>query len=148
MINRHFQRKPAQCVNAKVLSEPVLERLLVKELEKTVQQVDIEIKKKKPRDNSAQIAAVTRKIERLKELYLNELITLDEYKQDKDALTDKLESLRAQNTTELAPIRALKGVNITEVYKSLTPQEKRRFWRSIVSMVNFNAERGLRIEYR
>lgn len=81
---KHFQRKPAQCINAKVLSEPVLERLLVAELEKTVQRVDIEVKQKKPRDNSAQIAAVTRKIERLKELYLNELITLDEYKQDKD----------------------------------------------------------------
>lgn len=96
----------------------------------------------------AQIAAVTRKIERLKELYLNDLITLDEYKQDKDALTYKLESLRAQNTPVFAPIRALKGVNITEVYKSLTPQEKRRFWRSIVSRIYFNAERGLRIEYR
>lgn len=145
---KHFQRKPAQCINTKVLSEPVLERLLVAELEKTVQRVDIEVKKKKPRDNSAQIAAVTRKIERLKELYLNELITLDEYKQDKDALTDKLESLRAQSTPDFAPIRALKGVNITEVYKSLTTQEKRRFWRSIVSRINFNAERGLRIEYR
>lgn len=145
---KHFQRKPAQCINAKVLSEPVLERLLVAELEKTVQRVDIEVKQKKPRDNSAQIAAVTRKIERLKELYLNDLITLDEYKQDKDALTAKLESLRAQNTPVFAPIRALKGVNITEVYKSLTPQEKRRFWRSIVSRIYFNAERGLRIEYR
>lgn len=145
---KHFQRKPAQCINAKVLSEPVLERVLVAELEKTVQRVDIEIKKKKPRDNSAQIAAVARKIERLKELYLNDLITLDEYKQDKDALTDKLESLRAQNTPDFAPIRALKGVNITEVYKSLTPQEKRRFWRSIVSRIYFNADRGLRIDYR
>ena len=145
---KHFQRKPAQCVNAKVLTESALERLLVAELEKTIQKVDIEVKQKNPRDNSAQIAAVTRKIERLKELYLNDLITLDEYKQDKDALTDKLESLRVQNAPDYAPIRALKGVNITEVYKSLTQQEKRRFWRSIVSRIYFNANRGLRIEYR
>lgn len=55
---------------------------------------------------------------------------------------------QAQNAPDFAPIRALKGVNITEVYKSLTPQEKRRFWRSIVSRIYFNAERGLRIEYR
>ena len=145
---KHFQRKPAQCINTKVLTESALEKTLVAELLKTIQTVDIEVKKKKPRDNSAQIAAVSRKIERLKELYLNDLITLDEYKQDKDALTDKLESLRAQNAPDFAPVRALKGVNITEVYKSLTQQEKRRFWRSIVSRIYFNANRGLRIEYR
>lgn len=144
---KHYVRKPALCINPKVLAEPVLERLLVAELEKTVQRVDIDVKQKKPRDNSAQIAAVSRKIERLKELYLNDLITLDEYKQDKDALTDKLESLRAENTPDFAPIRALKGVNITEVYESLTPQEKRRFWRSIVKRIYFGADREIEIEY-
>lgn len=54
---------------------------------------------------------------------------------------------QAQNTPDFAPIRALKGVNITEVYKSLTPQEKRRFWRSIVKRIYFNAEREIGIEY-
>ena len=87
-------------------------------------------------------------MQRLKELYLNELITLDEYKQDKAQLSEKLETLKAQSVPKYAPLQAFKGVNIAELYQTLTPQERRRFWRAVVVRVHFNAARELRIDYR
>lgn len=144
---KHFQRRPHQCINQKVLTEPVLERYMLTELHNTIQAVDIEVKQKKPKDNRKQIAALERKVNRLKELYLNDLITLDEYKQDKESLSQKLEVLKAEKPPELAPIRAFKGVFIDDIYKSLTPQEKRRFWRGIVRKIHFNARREIVVEY-
>lgn len=146
---KHYTRKPSQCINSKTLSEPALEKVLLAELEKTIEAVDIEVKPKKAKDNSAQIAAVERKIERLKELYLNDLITLDEYKRDKAGLSARLEQLRAdaEKSPNMGNIRALKGVKIKDIYSTFTPQERRRFWRGIVKQVRFNHLREMQVEY-
>ena len=145
----HFQRKPAQCGNTKVLSEPALEKVLLAELEKTIHAVDIEVKPAKAKDNSAQIAALERKIDRLKELYLNELITLDEYKRDKAGMLERAEQLRAdaEKTPNFAKIRGLNGVPVKDIYQTFTPQERRRFWRGIIKKIRFNHIREIQIEY-
>ncbi len=142
---KHYKRSPAQCGNKKVLSQNVLEKTLLDELCKTIQRVNIEVKPKKV-DNTAQITATERRLSRLKELYLNELITLDEYKRNKEELTGILDRLRAETPAESA-LKGFTGVNIAELYKSFTPQEKRRFWRSVISVIWFGDDRSIDIEY-
>lgn len=143
---KHYKFRPAQCTNKKVLSQNVLEGILLEELERTIKRVNIEVKPRK-NDNAAQITATERRLSRLKELYLNELITLDEYKRDKEELTGILDRLRAEAPAE-SVLQGFKGINVIDLYKSFTPQEKRRFWRSVIDTVWFGEDRSIEIKYK
>ena len=75
------------------------------------------------------------------------LVSSDKQAQNKESLSQKLDVLKAEKPPELAPIRAFKGVLVEDIYKSLTPQEKRRFWRGIVKRIHFNTRREIVVEY-
>lgn len=85
-------------------------------------------------DNRVKKAGIQKKISRLKEAYLAEVITLDEYKSDRDELQKQYDSLPdiIESTHDLSMLKALLDSNFEEAYEDLTNEEKRRFWRSIV----------------
>ena len=78
------------------------------------------------------------KMQRLKELYVNELIDLDdyriEYEQYKQEL-DRLTSTAAPEVKDLSAIRSFLALDLQSIYDSLTPQEKRTLWSSIIDKI-------------
>ena len=98
------------------------------------------------RDRTEQRKGLERKISRLKDLYLNELITLEEYRHDKQELEAQLQEL-----TDPVPERdlsALKWVlseDIEELYWDFSPAEKRRFWRAIIKEIRWSADRSTEV---
>lgn len=145
---KHYQRIPRQCTNAKRLKEHLLEEALLDDLSKTIARITIKVKQNHRPDNSLQILSIEKKIRRLKELYINELITLDEYKKDKEDFMAAIESLKANNRSEHTALQSLKNVNITDVYDTFSQKEKRRFWRSVVDHITFGSDRSIDITYR
>ena len=91
------------------------------------------------KDNSKEIKEIQNKIYKLKDLYLEDLIDKDTYKQDYESLSSKLSKLKntqeipqKKNTTKLQNIINAK---FDEIYISLTFEEKRNFWLNIIDKI-------------
>ena len=74
------------------------------------------------RDRSAQIEALQKKIGRLKELFVNDLITIDEYKTDREKYMDQIDVLEKEQSASpeaaagaVEAMKALSGMDIKAI---------------------------------
>lgn len=153
---RHYNQKPPQCVNPKAITETALEKYLITNLQQIVTETIIryEARRETERDTAAQIAALHRKEARLKELFINELITLDEYKRDREEYTRQIAALEsaqpaepAEITEALENLQRIAGEDLQALYSDLTPAERRRFWRATLQAVTVSADRRIEISF-
>lgn len=85
-------------------------------------------------DNREKKTKIIGKIGRLKDLYLNEVISLEEYKMDRMQFEAQLAGLpdTIEPSKDLTNVKRLLDSNFEEIYQTLGNVEKRRFWRSVV----------------
>ena len=140
------------CINSKSLNEKKLEKYLVENL-KTLAFADISAKDKRKATNfEKKIASTEKKISRLKELYLNELITLDDYKHDLAAYKADIDGFKAEarkyRGTDKKALYDLVGQNLAEWYWTLTEDERRVIWRSVIDQIYFDNDKNIKIVFR
>lgn len=140
------------CINSKSLNEKKLEKYLVENL-KTLAFADISVKDKRKATNyEKKIANTEKKISRLKELYLNELITLDEYKHDLAAYKADIDTFSAEarkyKGTDKKALYDLVGRNVADWYWTLTEDERRVIWRSVIDQIYFDNDKNIKIVFR
>jgi DNA invertase Pin-like site-specific DNA recombinase len=140
------------CINSKSLNEKKLEKYLVENL-KTLAFADISVKDKRKATNyEKKIANTEKKISRLKELYLNELITLDDYKHDLAAYKADIDTFKAEarkyKGTDKKALYDLVGRNLADWYWTLTEDERRVIWRSAIDQIYFDNDRNIKIVFR
>lgn len=77
------------------------------------------------------------KLDRPKELYLNGLISIDEYKADKERFEAQLTQLDQpeQGQTDLEALKQMLGTTFKSFYATMTPDEKQFLWRSIIKTI-------------
>lgn len=132
-----------RCDNKKGFSEAMMEEYLLTHLRDLIGEElrprDYELIEEKARDNADRIATLTRKRDRLKELYINELITMEEYKKDRDQFTREIDALQAERPEKRdnSALEALLALDIESIYRTLEKPEKRRFWRGIIDYITF-----------
>ena len=121
-------------MNEKAIEKYLLDNIKP-ELEKYI--TAYEVKQNAP-TKKADPSKIKNKMQRLKELYVNELIDLDdyriEYEQYKQEL-DRLISTAAPEVKDLSAIRSFLALDLQSIYDSLTPQEKRTLWSSIIDKI-------------
>lgn len=149
---KHYQRTVKTCDNAKIVYESVLERYLVGQFPSLViNQIEVFEAKQRPiRSAQAERERIERKIDRLKDLYVNDLIDLEEYKADKERLLTDLASIPTEqraDETALEALRSLVGLNLEEIYTGMSRAEKRLFWRSVVKEIRFDSERHFFVDF-
>lgn len=150
---KHYMRKPSLCTNPKVLNENVLERYLIENLSSMINKtvVEYEATAKPARDKAARIQKLQGKVDKLKELFINDLISLEEYKSDKETLTAQIEALQEEAaekpTVNTEALKQLQGKNFRGIYEGMEPDEKRRFWRAIIKTIRFDQERNINVEF-
>ena len=147
---KHFQGDSRACPNTKVVMESALENYLLANIKDEINNEirETELREAPIRDNTARIQSLERKLSRLKELFINELIDLDEYKSDKQSLEAEITSLRTQTPPERRDLTALKNFlneDISAIYDTLTPEGKRYMWRSIIKEIRFGLDRKYHI---
>lgn len=132
-----------RCDNKKGFSEAMMEEYLLTHLRDLIGEElrprDYELIEEKARDNADRIATLTRKRDRLKELYINELITMEEYKKDRNQFTREIDALQADRPEkrDYSTLEALLALDIESIYRTLEKPEKRRFWRGIIDYITF-----------
>lgn len=146
----HYQKLQNRCINAKVVYERKLEKMLIDMLpELIIEQVEMHKKKTAPAVSyERQKAALEKKIERLKVLFVNEEISLEEYRNDKAILLMQINAL-----TPVAPseppqaILALQGMDVKAIYETFTREERRTFWRGIIKDIRFDHDRHFYFDF-
>lgn len=99
----------------------------------------------KGKDYKPEIAAVKRKLSRLKELYLAELIEMSEYQADYMSLTAQLEELRQKEQptkkVNLEALEALLSDGWREAYEEVDREAKQKFWRILIREIRIYPDR-------
>lgn len=108
--------------------------------------------KRKATNYEKKIANTEKKISRLKELYLNELITLDDYKHDFAAYKADIDTFKAEarkyKGTDKKALYDLVGRNLADWYWTLSEDERRVIWRSVIDQIYFDNDRNIKIVFR
>lgn len=151
---KRYNRQVNKCSNTKQIYEHLLEDYLLSNIKPLISDyvVSCENVQKPVKDNSQKIAKLSRKIDKLKELYINDLISIDEYKQDRSEIESEIELLEAENKKlpepiDLEELKAFLTMDLDGYYRGLTNEEKRFFWRSILKEIRFDSKRNIRLVF-
>ena len=139
------------CNNSIYISERKIEAYIIETLDSKLREAKIEIEKINNNvDNSTvknQISTIKRKLSKLKDLYLNDLITMEEYKHDQASMTEELEKLEKSiivpKTDNIEKIEEMLKEGWKESYEHLGRAEKRNAWRILVREIIVNPDRSI-----
>lgn len=139
------------CPNKSQVYESVLERKIVSmikpEIEKYIAEYEIEMKPIK--DNSSKILSLRNKIEKLTDLYLNDLITMTEFKEKKESFESTILELTKETGTkkekDMSELKNILNMDIDEIYWNMNIDEKNRFWRAFVDKIYIDKNRNIEI---
>ena len=145
----HYARKT--CGNGVNLSEGKIASQLLDALDRELARYRIEFCRLRDggrgRNYSSEAAAVRAKLSRLKELYLHELISLEEYRKDQEPLEARLEALAAEARAAQAPdfsqVEAPLSQGWRAVYCGLDRRSQRDFWRLLLREVRVFPDRSV-----
>lgn len=142
---QHFQR--GRCSHRSEAREDVIEKWLFDNLESELNRVRLEWEVKAAEKKKAALrtdkASLKRKLTKLKELYVNELIDIEEYRKDYEIYTAALRDLpepEAEAPPDFKAVEKLLQSDFKNIYESLTREEKRTLWRSVISEIRIDSE--------
>lgn len=148
----HYIKK--SCGNKVNLSERKIEVYIMETIDRKLSQYKIDFENMKDRQGERsrqpEISSIKNKLSRLKDLYLNSLISLEEYKVDQKEMTARLEYLTEQEKPVKKPdfgkIDALLTQGWKEAYKELERTEQRDFWRILIKEISLFPDRSIDYE--
>lgn len=126
---------------------PALNRLVCSQLKLEAEQQN----QKRP-DHWAELDRLRRKRSRLKDLYLEELITIEDLKNQKTALDEQITALEISQTPEkkksAAELKAMLPEDWETIYAHLDAHGKRIFWNKILSEIRIFPDREVVFDIR
>lgn len=139
IINTNKRR----CNNSRYIREEYIENYLLDNLSKEAEKYIIKSKEvianTKVVDNSDKIKSLTKKIDKLKDLYLDDLIDKDTYKKDYTKYAKELEQLQIAKTDvpkkDFSNLESLINSDFRNIYNKLNTTNKRKFWLSIIDKI-------------
>ncbi|MBR5874494.1 MAG: recombinase family protein [Oscillospiraceae bacterium] len=141
------QRKNSRCTFVKYISENVLERMLLADLEKHLENAKISAANVLDAEDNGMkqfdIDEINEQIERLNYSWrTGKIKKVEQYEKDFAELTEKLEAAeREHNTVEVKDFSKIEKIlegGWREVYNSLDDEHKRSFWRSVIQSIEIN----------
>ncbi|MCD7903436.1 MAG: recombinase family protein [Oscillospiraceae bacterium] len=125
---RHTETTP--CKHHHYHNETKIEAALLETLVSEAEKYNIELSEKRKERKTPDVAGIKRKMDKLKDLYLNDMIDRDAYAADYSALREKLE-ITALPPSE-APIDIKHLQSVLALYSELTRPQKKEFWAKTV----------------
>lgn len=156
LCNTHLKTK--NCPWNKTISEKDIEEYLLSHVEKALdaekEKQELEVREKMKRskkpDREKQMDKIRKKLEKLKDLYLNDLIDMETYKQDYEELNRQLSELMQQEPeqqyqVDVEAIKKLLTGSVMEIYKTLSAENRRKFWRSFIDHIVVHSKDNMEI---
>lgn len=141
-----------KCVHHKEINETALEQWLLMNIDAELEAYKTEWEMQEAKTPKPKIdrVAILRKLDKLKDLYVNDLITMEQYRADYERYSAQL----AEIAPDIAPAPDFTGLrqkltdDFPKVYKTLDRTQRRALWRSVLSAIYVDAENTLHIKFR
>lgn len=139
-----------RCPNHKIMIESTLEKILLARIRPELEDyvANYEVANRPAMRTDAKLRNIENKLQKLKELYLNDLITMDEFKVDREKLMMQLDNIKAEDSRPVKDLSYLKkflDMDIENIYSSLSVPEKRELWRSVIREIRVDQDKNVRI---
>lgn len=149
---KRYNRGSFGCDNTKGLTEHILERYLLENVRDQLQGIVLKASAEAvpARDNSARIAALEKRLGKLKELYVNDLLTIGEYKQEREDILSEISALSVQEPQKGVDVDAINRIlaePFEVLYETFDEDQKRFFWRSILREIRFGKDRSIELYF-
>ena len=138
-----------ECPHNLSIKEDAIDKFIVANLSQELAnyKAEFEINAKQV-DYTAKRNKLERKIARLKDLYINELITLDEYKADLSKFNAELDKIPTQtNKVDCSAILSLLQMDIPSLYKELTCEERQVLIRSVIKSIVIDKDNKMELHF-
>ena len=139
-----------RCPNRQLVFETTLVKMLLERIRPELENyiAEYEVANLPALRTDAKRRSVEGKMQKLKDLYLNDLITMDEFKLDREKLLMQLEKINAEDSRPVKDLSYLKNflkMDFESVYDSLSIPERRELWRSIVKEIRVDHDKNIHI---
>lgn len=148
-----YYRCPAHvskiCELSKQMNQNTLEDWLLKNVRTQAEIYNLDIEKQKQASPKKQIetSKILKKIEKLKDLYLNDLIPFEIYQRDYSSLSSQLQEANTFIIPERKPIDMTIFENFEEMYLKLSEESRKAFWSQILHRINLDRDGTISIEF-
>lgn len=146
--NQHTQR--GRCTHNHSVREDYLEKWLFsnlrKKLDDYIEESKTKEEKKRKEASGREKAALKNKLQKLKELYINDLIDIEEYKKDFEVYSAALKNIKEpeiKNSLDLIQIKSIIDSGFMNSYNNMEREEKRAMWRSIIKEIRVDNDRNI-----
>lgn len=137
------------CEMDRQINQDFLEDWLMKNARTQAEIYNLEIAKRKEAAPKKPIdtAKIMKKIEKLKDLYLNDLIPKEIYQKDYESLAAQLAEAEKDSIPELKPVDMSTFDNFEEMYSGLDEESRKAFWSKTIRRINFSRDGDITIEF-
>ena len=155
ICKRHHLSMKCSCKTN--FNEIKIEEKLLKEfkiqLEKYISDYEYKEKHYKEIDMSKEINSIENKLSKLKDLYIRDLIRIEDYEKDYKEFVAQLDELYKQQEkietnipdANLEASKSLLNKDFNLIYNSLSRTEKRRFWLSVIDYIVIDKDYNIKI---
>lgn len=157
-IERRFYRcrnatQYHRCTHRHQVNETKLEDWLLLNLPAELERWELEwsIEAAAMKHKKTDPAAIRRKMDRLKDLYVNDLITMEQYREDWEKYSAQLQEAQEAEPPPVPDFRRLRELlqqGLSVLYPTYGPMERREFWRSIIQEIHLDEENNPRVIFR
>lgn len=141
------------CAFHHTLSERKIEKYLLKniriQLEDYVLAVDAQQNQKKPQPHLQDLVTLNEQLRRLNVIFMAGNLTDEEYASETKRLKQSIEAAkRASQQTTLPNLQAIRNFlsdNVLDLYGTLSKEDKRRLWRSLISEIQVQGTTPVKI---
>lgn len=138
------------CTNNYPITEKKVEEFLLDNVRKMLEDkiITYKVEKKKSAESPAekkkkQVQTIRAKMSKLKELYMKELIQLDEYEVDYNTLKNQMTTLqeeienddRSERLFDISAYEQFLQQDFETIYHTFAPEDKRRLWLSVIDSI-------------
>ena len=139
-----------KCVNKTALTETYIEDYLKKNILSLANNYFVESTQKKKAVAKNNISSIKAKLDKLVDLYLNNIIDKDKYNLEYNTLQKELaiaeEKVKQdKNKTSVDNIKKFINGNFMEIYDTLTELEKQRLWRNIIDVIEIDNNKNIHV---
>ena len=126
------------CDFTKTIAQSKIEKQLLKKLSVFMEQyiVDCEVKNNENAKVSRRSeSAIRNEMDRLNDMYLKGRISVESYDQKYEKLEEELNDISQAKIKPSDAVLGLQGINLQELYKSFSDEEKSAFWHGLIDVI-------------
>lgn len=146
--------KRSGCQNRTNLSERKIETYIMDRIDSKMKKLKAEYESitsiNQPADHKKEIDALKRRLSKMKELFLNDLVTLEEYRKEKEAAEQQIQAFAAIDQPKKEPdferLEKILAADWRSIYHETPKEGKREFWRALLKEIRIFPDRHIEFD--